>query len=99
MLRIPLLSAVTCALMKKVAPNHKPFTSPTIGPDCPLILRTDENGVRIPYVQIEKNLEVRLTRTHFYMLAEYAVEDPEDPSWLGIWSQGAFYRLGHMDDS
>lgn len=71
----------------------------TIGPDCTLVLRTDENGIRIPYVQIEKNLEVRLTRTHFYMLAVYAVEDPEDPNWLGIWSQGAFYRLGHMDDS
>ena len=67
-----------------------------IGKDNPMTLRDDENGVPIPYVQIEKNLEIRLTRTHYYTLAEHAVEDPDDPQWLGVWSQGQFFRLGHL---
>ncbi len=59
-----------------------------------LILKMDENDAQVPYLQLDKNLEARITRKDFYHLTELAETDPRNPDWIGLWSHGSFHRLG-----
>jgi hypothetical protein len=55
---------------------------------------TDEPA---PYVHVRKGLEARIARAVFYQLAELAVAGKgEHTGWLGVWSNGIFFRLGRQ---
>lgn len=64
-----------------------------IGSDYPLMLK---DGV--PYVMLNKGLEARIVRSHFYELAKITLADPDDAAWRGVWSGGNFYRLGKAEE-
>ena len=66
------------------------------GADNPLRVATDPaSGGPAPYVHVRKGLEARIARAVFYQLADLAVAgEDEDVGWLGVWSNGAFFRLG-----
>lgn len=57
----------------------------------PLLLRHGPGGTPLPYLQLERGLEARLTRAVYYELAELALEDGGDPP--GVWSCGCFFPL------
>ncbi|MBR9834993.1 MAG: DUF1285 domain-containing protein [Alphaproteobacteria bacterium] len=56
-----------------------------------------DSGEPAPYVMVRDGLEAKLTRPVFYELAEWAQANPDDPSRLGVWSQGEFFNLGTAD--
>ncbi len=66
------------------------------GPDNPIRVETDpDTGAPAPYVHVRKGLEARIARAVFYQLADLAVPgDGEHEGYLGVWSGGAFFRLG-----
>jgi len=65
------------------------------GPDHPIRVETDAaTGEPAPYVLVRGRLEAKLARPVFYELAAMAVPGPDDPSRLGVWSQGEFFTLG-----
>ena len=66
------------------------------GPDNPIRVETDaQTDEPAPYVHVRKNLEARIARPVFYQLADLAVPGVgADEGWLGVWSNGAFFRLG-----
>ncbi|MGQ0741358.1 MAG: DUF1285 domain-containing protein [Alphaproteobacteria bacterium] len=47
-----------------------------------------------PYILVRARLEARIARAVFYRLAELAVEAPDHPAMLGVWSAGVFFVLG-----
>lgn len=65
------------------------------GPDAFLRVETNEDTLEpAPYVLVRGGLEAKLTRPVFYELADMAVENPDDPSRLGVWSQKVFFDIG-----
>ena len=67
----------------------------TAGPDNPLRVETAANGEPAPYIRVRDRLEARLTRPVFYELAEIGGEERIDgEAQFGVWSAGAFFRLG-----
>jgi len=67
----------------------------TAGPDNPLRVETAANGEPAPYIRVRDRLEARLTRPVFYELAEIGAEERIDgETQFGVWSAGAFFRLG-----
>jgi len=62
----------------------------------PIRVETDrETGEPAPYVHVRKGLEARIARAVFYQLADVAVPgEGEDAGFLGVWSDGVFFRLG-----
>jgi hypothetical protein len=70
----------------------------TVGRDHPLRVENDPmSGAPAPYVLVRDRLEARLARPVFYELVEHGVERSEgDERVLGIWSGGAFFRLGAL---
>ena len=66
------------------------------GVENPIRVVTDPaTGEPAPYVHVRKGLEARIARAAFYQLAELAVPgEGEHVGWLGVWSNGVFFRLG-----
>lgn len=62
-----------------------------VGPDHPLTLAETEAGPS-PRVLVRHGLEAELSRSIYYELAEIALAEGHDPP--GVWSDGAFFRLG-----
>ena len=67
----------------------------TVDDDHPIFVtfdsKTDEPS---PYVTVRDNLNALILRAVFYELVELA---EECDGVLGVWSQGAFYRLGSVE--
>ena len=67
----------------------------TAGPDNPLRVETAENGEPTPYVLVRDSLEARLSRSVFYELVELGADERIGKmTQFGVWSRGAFFRLG-----
>ena len=67
----------------------------TAGPEHPLRIETAEDGTPTPYIMVRRGLEARLSRPVFYELVEFGEEATiGDEQQFGVWSQGAFFRLG-----
>jgi len=66
------------------------------GPDNPIRVETDpETEEPAPYVHVRKGLEARIARAVFYQMADLAVPgEGEHAGYLGVWSNGRFFRLG-----
>ena len=66
------------------------------GPEHPLRVVIDPvTEEPAPYVHVRANLEALIHRNVFYQLVELAVvRQLEGQDWLGVWSGGAFFRLG-----
>lgn len=45
-----------------------------------------------PYLGVRGGMEARIARAPFYALAEWAIEEANDP--LGLWSDGVFFAMG-----
>jgi hypothetical protein len=56
-----------------------------------------ETGDPAPYLLVRAALEARIARPVFYRLAELAMQAPDDPAKLGVWSGGVFFTLGRTD--
>lgn len=64
----------------------------TAGPEHPIRVEEDAvTGEPSPYVRVRGGLEARLARPVFYELADLA---EERDGAMGVWSGGAFFRLG-----
>lgn len=70
----------------------------TIGRDHPIVIKTDDTGTSVPYVVLDKNLEARIIRNHYYELAKIAVPDTQDQNLMGVWSGGVFHVIGKAKD-
>lgn len=67
----------------------------TAGPSNPLRAETAANGEPAPYILVRDELEARLSRPVFYELVDLGVEERfGDRTEFGVWSRGAFFRLG-----
>ncbi|HEY0302914.1 MAG TPA: DUF1285 domain-containing protein [Rhizomicrobium sp.] len=66
------------------------------GPENPIRVETvPQTGAPAPYVHVRKGLEARIARAVFYQLADLEVPgEGEHEGYLGVWSGGAFFRLG-----
>ena len=66
------------------------------GPDNPIRVETDPaTDEPAPYVHVRKGLEARIARAVFYQMADLCVPgEGEHAGWLGVWSNGRFFRLG-----
>jgi len=66
------------------------------GPDNPIRVETDPaTDEPAPYVHVRKGLEARIARAVFYQMADLAVPgEGAHAGWLGVWSNGVFFRLG-----
>lgn len=63
----------------------------TAGPDDPIRVERDPvTEEPSPYVHIRRGLEARIDRKTFYRLVDMA---EEREGWLGVASQGAFFRI------
>jgi hypothetical protein len=62
----------------------------------PIRVETDAStGEPAPYVHVRRGLEARMARAVFYHLADLAVPgEGADEGYLGVWSNGVFFRLG-----
>ena len=68
------------------------------GPDHPLRVTFDaQTDEPAPYIEVRHGLEAKLTRPVYYELASLAVEDPDTPGWMGVWSRGAFFPIGRAE--
>jgi uncharacterized protein len=67
----------------------------TAGPANPLRVEIAASGEPAPYILVRDRLEARLARSVFYELVELGTEEPiGDRTEFGVWSNGAFFRLG-----
>ncbi len=70
------------------------------GPDHPVRVAVAGSGEPSPYVLVRDRLEALIARPVFYDLVDLGVEraGPAGPV-LGVWSGGAFFELGALDDA
>jgi uncharacterized protein len=69
----------------------------TAGPDYPLRVETAASGEPAPYILVRDELEARLARSVFYELVELGTEERiGETTQFGVWSKGAFFRLGEL---
>jgi len=70
-----------------------------IGPEHPLRVEIDPvSGEPSPYLRVRSNLDALVHRNVFYQLVDLAAVCTVDgQSWLGVWSNAEFYRLGPVD--
>jgi hypothetical protein len=69
----------------------------TAGPDNPLRVETAASGEPAPYILLRDGLEARLARPVFYELVELGTEERIGAATqFGVWSKGAFFRLGEL---
>jgi hypothetical protein len=67
----------------------------TAGADNPIRVETAVSGEPAPYIYVRTGLEARIARPVFYELVELGAEEGVgDEMQFGIWSRGAFFRLG-----
>ncbi len=67
----------------------------TAGPRHPLRVATAAGGEPAPYILVREALEAKLTRAVFYELVERGVTERIGADIaFGVWSGGAFFRLG-----
>lgn len=67
----------------------------TAGPDNPLRVETAASGEPAPYILVRDKLGARLTRSIFYDLVDLGAEEQiAGTNQFGVWSNGAFFRLG-----
>ena len=67
----------------------------TAGSDNPLRFETAESGEPSPYILVRGALEARLVRSVFYDLVDLGTEEEiAGANQFGVWSNGAFFRLG-----
>ena len=73
----------------------------TISREHPLRVESDPmSGTPAPYVLVRNRLEARLARPVFYELVVHGEErDEGGQRILGIWSAGAFFSLGALDEA
>ena len=66
------------------------------GAENPIRVATDQaRGEPAPYVHVRKGIEARIARAVFYQLADLSIAgEGENSGWLGVWSNGVFFRLG-----
>ena len=56
-----------------------------------------DSGEPSPYILVRDGLEALILRSVFYQLVDIAVEHrAADESYLGLWSNGTFFRLGPL---
>ena len=60
------------------------------GPQHPLVFGGTLDAPR-PILTVRGGMEARVERTAFYALADWAIEEANDP--LGLWSDGAFFEM------
>ncbi|MBD8493808.1 DUF1285 domain-containing protein [Pseudomonas syringae] len=67
-----------------------------VGPEHPVRVHIDPlTQEPAPYVHVRANLEALIHRNVFYQLVELAVvREIDGQRWLGVWSGGAFFRIG-----
>lgn len=72
----------------------------TLDHDHPLRVDVDaETGEAVPYVTVRGGLEARLARPVYYELVDLGLEERIDHEYMyGVWSCGAFFALGKLDD-
>jgi len=70
----------------------------TAGADHPIrVVENAETGEPSPYVMVRDGLEALILRPQFYELVDLCEERQEgDTVVFGIWSDGAFFRLGRI---
>jgi len=69
----------------------------TAGPDNPLRVEVAASGEPAPYILVRDELEARLARPVFYELVELGTEERiGETTQFGVWSKGAFFRLGEL---
>ncbi|HEV2300099.1 MAG TPA: DUF1285 domain-containing protein [Stellaceae bacterium] len=67
----------------------------TAGPLHRLRVETAASGEPAPYIHVRGGLEAKLTRAVFYELVELGRDEPAAGArQFGVWSGGAFFRLG-----
>lgn len=64
----------------------------TLDTDHPLSLVSKADGSSVPYVEVRRGLQAKLSRSVYYELAEYAQES--EAGHYGVWSRGQFFVLG-----
>ena len=70
------------------------------GPDHPIRVEIDpKTGEPAPYVHVREGLDALIVRAVFYDLVEIGVERTVDAqAMLGVWSNGAFFPIGPVQD-
>jgi hypothetical protein len=67
----------------------------TAGPEHPLRVATAADGAPAPYILVRDRIEAKLARPVFYELVELGDEQQVAGAvQFGVWSSGAFFRLG-----
>lgn len=71
------------------------------GRDHPIRVETDAaTGEPSPYVHVRDGLEALISRSVFYDLVELGAERTGSSGrTLGVWSGGAFFEIGALDDA
>lgn len=70
----------------------------TAGAGNPLRVETAASGTPAPYILVRDRLEARLARSVFYDLVELGAEERiGERTEFGVWSKGAFFRLGEPE--
>lgn len=71
------------------------------GPGHPIRVETNSGtGSPAPYLKVRDGLEALIVRSVFYDLVEVGTEaDIEGRSVLGVWSDGAFFVIGPLDET
>jgi hypothetical protein len=68
------------------------------GPEHPLHSRASgDPPAEVPYLHVRGGLEARLSRAVYYEVMDMA-EPGEDGATVGVWSDGAYFAVGRIDD-
>lgn len=70
------------------------------GSEHPIRVEIDEaSGEPSPYILVRDGLDALISRSVYYQLADLLVEeDIDNEAWLGVWSQGSFFRFAKSGD-
>lgn len=71
------------------------------GPDHPIRVEIDSDTREpAPYILVRDGLDALIVRSVFYDLVEIAEEyEADGATRLGVWSDGAFFEIGSIDDA
>ena len=70
----------------------------TVDADHPIRVDIDPGtGAPAPYVILDGGIEAKIARAVYYELVALGVENKQDAALLGVWSNGVFFTLGHLD--
>ena len=70
------------------------------GPEHPIRVEVDAgSGEPSPYIRVRDGLDALISRPVYYQLAELLqAEEVDGEEWLGVWSQGSFFRFVRSGD-